>query len=257
MSQLSSVSPKAKIGSNVKIEPFAVIYDDVVIGDNSWIGPGAVIFNGARIGKNCQIFPGAIISPVSQDLKYKGEETFVEIGDNTIIREHATIHKGTVDKVTTRVGSNCLIMSAVHLAHDVQVGNNVIIASGTGIAGHVVIDDFVIIEAMVGIQQFIHIGSHAFIGGMSGLTKNVPPYVRTSKTPAVYIGVNSIGLERRGFSKESIRTIEDIYRLIYVRGLNMTNALAQIEKDIPDSKERKYILDFIKASPSGIIKGPL
>jgi len=255
MNQFSSISPKATIGSNVKIEPFVTIYDDVVIGDNTWIGPTASIMNGARIGKNCKIFPGAVISPEPQDLKFTGEATTVEIGDNTVIREHVTVHRGTKDKYKTAIGKNCLIMNGVHIAHDCIIGDGVIIATHTGLAGHCIIEDYVIIEGMVGVQQFVRIGTHAFIAGGSLVRKNVPPFAKAAKEPLSYVGVNSVGLKRKGYNDDMVRQIEDIYRTIYVKGYNLTNALAIVEIESPVSKEKEQIVNFIKESVNGIMRG--
>ncbi len=255
MNQLSYISPKAKLGSNVKVEPFSTIYDDVEIGDNTWIGPNVTIFDGARIGKNCKIFPGAVISPVPQDLKFEGEVTTVEIGDNTVIREHVTVHRATKDKLKTVIGSNCLIMIGAHVAHDCTIGNGVILAAYVGLAGHCVIEDFAILEGFVGVQQFVRIGTHAFVAGGSLVRKNVPPFVRAAKEPLSYVGVNSVGLKRKGYTDEMVRQIEDIYRMIYVRGHNLTNALAIVETEAPASKEKDQIVDFIKESVNGIMRG--
>lgn len=249
------IHPDAKIGENVIIEPFATIYGDVEIGDGTWIGSNVVIMDGARIGKNCKIYPGAVISAVSQDLKYKGEYTTTHIGDNTTIRECVTIHKGTVDRYKTVVGSNCLLMAYVHVAHDCIIGNNVIIANSTQLAGHITIDDWVIIEGMVGTQQFVHIGAHAFIAGGSLVRKNVPPYVKAAREPLSYVGVNSVGLRRRGFSDEQITNIEDTYRVVYVQNSNITAAIKIADIELPLSEEKDIILDFIKASTKGIMRG--
>jgi UDP-N-acetylglucosamine acyltransferase len=255
ISTLANVSPKAKIGKNVTIEAFATLYDDVEIGDNTHIHPNALIYPDTIIGENCQIFPGAIIGIVSQDLKYKGEKSITVIGNNTIIREYVTIHKGTADRMITKIGDNCLLMAYVHIAHDCIIGNNVIIANYTGLAGHVTIEDFVIIEGMGAVQQFVTIGAHSFLAGDSKVRKNVPPYIRVAREPLQYIGVNTVGLTRRGFEKEVINQIEDIYRLIFVRGHNITNALELVIKEIPDSKIKNQIVEFIKNSTDGIIKG--
>lgn len=255
MSQLSHISPKAQLGANVTVEPFSAIYEDVIIGDGTWIGPNVTIFSGARIGKNCKIFPGAVISPVPIDLKFVGEVTTVEIGDNTVIREHATIHRGTKDKYKTVIGNNCLIMIGAHVGHDCFIGNNVLLAAYVGLAGHCVLEDYAILEGFVGVQQFSRIGAHSFIAGGSMVRKNVPPYVRAAKEPLQYMGVNSIGLKRRGFTDETIRQIEDIYRTIYVRGHNIANALAIVEAEAPASKEKEQIVNFIKESVNGIIRG--
>ena len=255
ISTLANVSPKAKIGKNVTIEAFATIYDDVEIGDNTHIHPNALIYPDTIIGENCQIFPGAIIGIVSQDLKYRGERSTTIVGNNTVIREYVTVHKGTADRMTTKIGDNCLLMAYVHIAHDCIIGNNVIIANYTGLAGHVTIEDFVIIEGMGAIQQFVTIGAHSFLAGDSKVRKNVPPYIRVAREPLQYIGVNTVGLTRRGFDKETINQIEDIYRLIFVRGHNITNALELVTKEIPDSTIKNQIVEFIKHSTDGIIKG--
>ena len=255
ISNLSSIHPKAKIASNVTVEPFSTIYDDVEIGEGTWIGPNVSIMQGARIGKNCRIFPGAVISAIPQDLKYKGEVTTAEIGDNTTIRECVTMNRGTLDKMKTAVGSNCLIMAYVHIAHDCILGNNVIIANSVNLAGHVDIEDWAILEGYVGVSQFVRIGAHAFVSGQTGVRKNVPPFVKAAREPLSYIGVNSVGLRRRGFSNESILQIEDIYRTLYVRGHNVSNALDIIEQEAPASKEKTQILEFIRNSTNGIMRG--
>ncbi len=255
ISPLANVSSNAQIGKNVTIEAFATVYDDVIIGDNTHIHPNAIIYPDTTIGSNCQIFPGALIGIVSQDLKYKGEKAKTIIGNNTIIREYVTVHKGTADRMITSVGDNCLIMAYAHIAHDCIVGNNVILANYVGLAGHITIEDFVIIEGYTAVQQFIVIGAHSFLAGASKVRKNVPPYIRVAREPLQYIGVNTIGLARRGFEKEVINQIEDIYRLIFVRGHNVTNALEIVEQEITDSDVKKQIVGFIKDSKDGIIKG--
>jgi UDP-N-acetylglucosamine acyltransferase len=255
ISPLASVDSKARIANNVTISPFATIYGDVEIGEGTWIGPNAVIMDGARIGKNCKIFPGAVISAVPQDLKYRGENTTVEIGDNTTIREFVTLNKGTVDRMATKVGSNCLLMAYVHVGHDTFIGNNVIIANSGNLAGHITIEDFAILEGIVAAQQFVTIGAHSFVAGASLVRKNVPPYTRVAREPLQFIGVNTIGLARRGFSKETITQIEDIYRLIFVRGHSVGKALELVENEIPDSAERRQIVEFIRNSKEGIVKG--
>lgn len=255
MNQHSYIHPEAKIGKNVTVSPFSTIYENVEIGDDTWIGPNVTIFQGARIGKNCRIFPGAVIAAIPQDLKFKGEVTTVEIGDNTTIRECVTINRGTTDKMKTAVGSNCLLMAYVHVAHDCIIGNNVIIANSVNLAGHVTIEDYVILEGLVAIQQFVTIGAHAFITGGSLVRKNVPPYTKAAREPLQYVGINSVGLRRRGFSNERILEIEDIYRTLYVKGHNVTNALAIIEQEAPVSAEKVEILNFIRGSKDGIMRG--
>ncbi|MCU0432415.1 MAG: acyl-ACP--UDP-N-acetylglucosamine O-acyltransferase [Bacteroidia bacterium] len=255
ISPLAYIHPDAKIASGVTVEPFAYIEGNVEIGEGSWIGPNATIMNGARIGKNCRIFPGAVISAIPQDLKFAGEETTTEIGDNTTIRECVTLNRGTVDKFKTVIGSNCLLMAYVHVGHDSMVGNNVILANSVNLSGHVTIEDWAILEGYVGVGQFVRIGAHSFIGGQTGVRKNVPPFVKAAREPLAYVGVNSIGLSRRGFSRESILAIEDIYRTLYVKGLNVSNAVSVIEKEAPESAEKEQILTFIRNSKDGIIRG--
>lgn len=255
ISPLANVSPKAIIGKNVTIEAFATVYEGVVIGDNTYIHPNAVIYPDTTIGHNCQIFPGAIIGIVSQDLKYKGEKVTTVIGNNTIIREYVTIHKGTADRKTTKVGDNCLIMAYVHIAHDCIIGNHVILANNVGLSGHITIEDYAIVEGMCGMQQFITVGAHSFVAGFSQVRKSVPPFIRVAREPLQYIGVNTIGLARRGYDKETIHQIEDIYRLIYVRGHNITNALEIVEQEIPNNEIRNQIVTFIRSQKDGVVKG--
>lgn len=253
----TNIHPGAKIGKDVIIEPFTTIYDDVVIEDGTWIGPNVTIFNGARIGKNCKIFPGAVISAIPQDLKFDEEVTTTEIGENCIIRECVTINRGTTDRNKTVVGNNCLLMAYVHVAHDCLIGDNCILANCVNLAGHVTLGDFVIIEGVVGVQQFVDIGEHSFIAAGSNVRKNVPPYIKAARAPLTFAGVNSVGLRRRGFSTEAVIQIEDIFRTIYTRGLNVSNAVKVIEQEAPKSKEKEIILNFIEESTKGIIRGPL
>lgn len=256
MSSLAAIDPKAKIGVNVSIGPFTTIAADVEIGDGTWIGPNVTIMDGARIGKNCRIFPGAVISAIPQDLKYEGEITTTEIGDNTTIRECCTLNRGTKDRLKTKVGSNCLLMAYVHVAHDAFIGDNCIIANSANIAGHVDIEDWVVIEGVVAIQQFVRVGQHAFVAGGSLVRKNIPPYVKAAREPLSFVGVNTIGLRRRGFSNEAVAAIEDVYRTIYIHNSNISRALHAAELELPQTDEKKNILDFIQASDKGIIRGP-
>lgn len=255
ISPLANVSPKARIGNNVTIEAFATIYEDVEIGDDTHIHPNAVIYPDTVIGNGCRIFPGAVIGVVSQDLKYKGEKAKTVIGNNTTIREYATIHKGTADRMLTKVGDNCLIMCYTHLGHDCWLGNNVIIANNGSLAGHITVEDYVVIEGVVAAQQFVTIGSHAFVAGASLVRKSVPPYIRVAREPLQFIGVNTIGLSRRGFDKDTIKQIEDIYRIIFVRGHNISNALEIVESEMPDTNLRREIVEFIRSQPDGIVRG--
>jgi UDP-N-acetylglucosamine acyltransferase len=252
---LAYIHPEAKIGKNVKIDAFAWIDKNVEIGDGSWIGAHATIMDGARIGKNCQIFPNAVVSAVPQDLKFKGEETTAEIGDNTILRECVTVNRGTVSKGKTVVGSDCLLMAYVHIGHDSILGNNIIISNSTNVAGEITIDDFAIISGDVQIHQFVHIGGHVMISGGSLVRKDIPPYITVAHEPVSYVGVNTIGLRRRGFSNETITQIQDIYREVFIKEQNVAQALKFIESDIDQSSERDYILDFIKNSQRGIVRG--
>jgi UDP-N-acetylglucosamine acyltransferase len=249
------IHPEAIIGQNVTIEPFAFISKNVIIGDGCWIGPHSSIMEGARIGNNCKIFPGAVVSGIPQDLKFHGEDTLTEIGDNTIIRECVTVNRGTEDRFKTVVGKNCLLMAYVHIAHDCIIGNNVVLANSVNLAGHVTIEDFAILEGYVGVSQFVSIGAHSFVSGQTGVRKNVPPFAKAAREPLQYVGINSVGLRRRGFSNESIIQIEDIYRTLYVKGLNVTNAIAVIEQEAPASMEKDQILTFIRNSTNGIMRG--
>ena len=256
ISPLAHVDPQAHIGANVEVAPFAYIGPNVTVGAGAWIGPHATVLGDTTVGEECKLFPGCVIGADSQDLKYKGEPTTVEIGPRTSIRECVTIHKATTDKMVTRVGSDCLIMAYVHIAHDVQVGDHVILANSCNVAGHVVIEDHVIIEGMVGIQQFVRIGKHAFIAGGSLVRKNVPPYIKAAREPLSYIGINGIGLRRRGFDIDRIQSIEDIYRTLYVLNNNMTQAVKAAELELPTSDDKDSVLSFIRQSDKGIIRGP-
>ena len=252
---LAYVNPQAKIAPNVVIEPFVTIDKNVIIEEGTWIGPNVTIMEGARIGKNCRIFPGAVISAVPQDLKFTGEETIVRIGNNVTIREYATINRGTKASYETVIGDDCLLMSYVHIAHDCVVGNNVIMGGYSALAGHITIDDWAILGGVVAVHQFVHIGAHAFIGGGSGVSKDVPPYTKAAREPLSYVGVNSIGLRRRGFSSEMINQIQDIYRYIFIKGYNVSKAVQIIEAEMPATPERDDILSFIANSSRGIMKG--
>jgi UDP-N-acetylglucosamine acyltransferase len=252
---LANVHPEAKIGNNVIIEPFATVQKDVTIDDGSWIGPGAIIWDGARIGKNVKIYPGASVSSIPQDLKFSGEKTETHIGDNTVIREYVTISKGTTDKFKTVIGKNCLLMAYVHVAHDCQIGNNCILVNTVQVAGHVTIDDWAIIGGASALHQFVKVGAHVMLSGGSLVRKDVPPYTKAAREPLAYAGINTVGLRRRGFSSEKITEIQEIYRYIFLKGINNTKALDIIANAIPQSEERDYILNFIRTSERGIMKG--
>lgn len=252
---LAYVHPGAKIAKNVVIEPFTTIHNNVVIGEGSWIGSNVTIMEGARIGKNCNIFPGSVISAVPQYLKFQDEETIVEIGDNTTLREYVTINRGTVDKGKTVVGKNCLIMAYCHIAHDCVVGDNCIFSNNSTLAGHVSVGNHVILAGMTAVHQFCTIGQHAFITGGSLVRKDVPPFVKGAREPMSYVGINSIGLRRRGFTSEKIREIQNIYRILYQKSFNNTQAARLIEAEMEATNERDEILQFIKNSKRGIMKG--
>ncbi|GAB3932842.1 acyl-ACP--UDP-N-acetylglucosamine O-acyltransferase [Mucilaginibacter myungsuensis] len=252
---LAYIHPQARIAENVVIDPFVTIHKDVEIGEGTWIGSNVTIMDGARIGKNCRIFPGAVISANPQDLKYKGENTQVIIGDNTTIRECVTINRGTNDRFKTEVGSNCLIMAYCHIAHDCLVGNNCIFSNNTTLAGHITVGDNVVLAGMVAIHQFVKVGSHAFVTGGSLVRKDVPPYVKAAREPLSYAGINSVGLRRRGFSEDKINEIQDIYRTLFVKNNNVTKAIDIIEADFRPTQERDEILNFIQSSQRGIMKG--
>ncbi|MGN0206010.1 MAG: acyl-ACP--UDP-N-acetylglucosamine O-acyltransferase [Muribaculaceae bacterium] len=252
---LAYVHPAAKIASNVVIDPFVTIDQNVEIGEGTRIGSNVTILEGARIGKNCTIFPGAVISAIPQDLKFNGEETVAIIGDNTTLRECVTVNRGTAAKGKTVVGNNCLIMAYSHIAHDVCVGDNVIMSNCTQVAGEVVIDNYAVIGGGALIHQFSHIGAHVMVQGGALINKDIPPYVKAARTPISYAGVNSIGLRRRNFTNEKICEIQEIYRYLYLSGLNNSDAIERIEAELPASKERDEIIMFVRNSKRGIIRG--
>ncbi len=257
ISPLADINPKAVIGKNVRIEAFARIDQDVVIGDGTWIGTNASLYPGARIGRNCSIFPGAVIAAIPQDLKFSGEYSGVEIGDNSTIREYVTVNRATKPGGYTRVGSNTLLMAYSHIGHDTTVGNNCVIVNSVQVAGEVIIQDWAVIGGMSAIHQFCRIGEHAMVSGMSGIVSDVPPYTKVFGIPAKYIGINSIGLKRRGFDKESIDIIRDIYRHVYQNGMNTSQAVEHIESGISQTEETKRIISFIRESERGIVKAVL
>ena len=256
-SEFTSVHPDAKIGENVTINSFVSIAKDVIIGDNTYIYPNVVILDGARIGKNCVIFPGTVISAIPQDLKFMGEETLCEIGDNTTIRECVTVNRGTASKQKTVVGKNCLLMAYAHIAHDCILKDNIIIGNATQLAGEVEVDDYAILSGGTLVHQFSKIGKHAMVQGGSRLGKDVPPYIIAGREPVTYSGVNIVGLRRRGFSNEKIYSIQEIYRAVYQSGLNNSAAVKHIESHLPESEERQEVLMFITNSQRGIIRGYL
>jgi UDP-N-acetylglucosamine acyltransferase len=252
---LAYVNPGAKLAKNVVIEPFTNIENNVEIGEGTWIGSNVTIMEGARIGKNCRIFPGAVISAIPQDLKFEGEDSLTVIGDNTTIREFVTVNRGTKASGETRVGNNCLIMATAHIAHDCVLGDNSIVVNGVALAGHVIVGKNAIIGGLAAVHQFIHIGDHAMVSGGALVRKDIPPFTKAAKEPISFVGINSIGLRRRGFSTEKIREIQDIYRIIYQKNYNTTQAIGIVEGEIEATKERDQIILFIKNSKRGIMKG--
>lgn len=249
------IGKKAVIGKNVHIGNFTTIDDDVIIGDNTWIGNNVSILNGARIGENCQIHSSAVLAGLPQDLKYNGEYTLLEIGNNTIIREFVTINKGTSSKGKTIIGEKNLIMSNAHIGHDCAIGNNCIIGFSVGMAGEVIVGDWVNISGLTAIHQFSIIGEHSMISGLSRVVKDIPPYITAGREPLSYVGLNLIGLKRRGFSLEKINELQDIYRVLFQEKRNTTFALEFIENSFEKTVERDKIIDFVKSSKRGIIKG--
>jgi UDP-N-acetylglucosamine acyltransferase len=252
---LAYIHPEAKIGENVIIDPFAYIARDVEIGNGTWIGPNATILDGARIGNNCKVFPSAVVSAIPQDLKFRGEITTAEIGDNTVLRECVTVNRGTASKGLTQVGKNCLLMAYVHIAHDCNVGNNVILGNAVQLAGEVEIEDFAILSGGCLVHQFERIGAHVMLQGGSKVNKDVPPYSKAGREPIAFMGLNTIGLRRRNFNPQKVAELQEIYRIIYNKGLNVTQALKEIESNLVQTPERDQILTFIRNSNRGIIRG--
>ena len=250
---LNSVSNKAKIGTNVTIGDFTVIKDDVIIGNNVTIGSNVIIDDGARISDNVKLHHGAVISTIPQDLKFGGEVTTLEIGENTVVREYATLNRGTKANGKTVVGKNCLLMAYSHVAHDCVVGDNAIIANSGNLGGHVEVGDWAIVGGLVAVHQFVKIGAHTLLAGFTKAVKDVPPYIIAGSNPMKYEGVNVIGLKRRGFTQEQIDSIKEFYRLLYKSGLNISDAVKEIKYVQPQSKETDLIIEFISKSTRGIL----
>tara|TARA_Y100001968_G_scaffold44928_1_gene34981 strand:- start:1141 stop:1923 length:783 start_codon:yes stop_codon:yes gene_type:complete len=252
---LAYVHPNAKIANNVVIDPFVTIEKDVEIGSGTWIGSNATIMKGARIGQNCKIFPNAVISAIPQDLKFKGEDSLVIIGNNTTIRECATINRGTAANGKTIIGEDVLIMAYAHVAHDCHIGNRCVIVNGVALGGHVKIDEWTIVGGLSAIHQFVSIGKHVMISGGSLVRKDIPPYVKAAREPLAFVGINSVGMRRRGFTNEKIHEIQEIYRILFQQNNNTTQALLKIEAEMSVSDERDEIISFIQNSVRGIMKG--
>jgi UDP-N-acetylglucosamine acyltransferase len=254
ISRLAYIHPDARLGNNVTVDPFAYIAGNVVIGDGTWIGPNATILDGARIGKNCKIFPTAVVSGIPQDLKFRGEETTVEIGDGTTLREAVTVNRGTAAVGKTIIGDNCLLMAGSHIGHDCSIGNNCIIGNATGLAGEVKVEDWAILSGGTLVHQFTRIGAHVIVGGGSKIRIDVPPYIKADREPLSYMGLNTVGLTRRGFEKERIDEIHNIYRALYQNNMNLSQALEHVEKEFRQTPDRDYIIDFIRNSERGVIR---
>ena len=255
---LAYVSPDARLGDGIEVGPFAYIDAQTEIGDGCRILNGATIYNHVKMGKNCTVYPGAVVGAIPQDLKFEGEESWVEIGDRVNIRECATINRGThaSGRGVTRIGSDTLVMSYAHVAHDCQIGNHCILVSYVGLAGETDVDDWATLGGKTGSHQFSRVGTHAFVGAGGKIIKDVPPYVLAGREPLCYEGVNRVGLIRRGFSEEQINQIKDIYDTLYFSGMNVSQALDAIEAGFPESEHRKTIVDFIRGSKRGIITKP-
>lgn len=257
ISNLAYVHPDAQLGEGVIVGPFTNIEADVKIGANTRIESNVTIMNGSEIGTDCHIFPGAVIGAIPQDLKYRGENTKAIVGNHCTIRECVTINKGTTDKWKTVIGNHTLLMAYTHIGHDSIIGNHCILANSAGISGHVTVDDYAIIEGQVGVSQFVHIGAYAFVAGRTGVRQNIPPFVKAARDPLSFIGVNSIGMKRRGVPEEDIKNAESIYKKLYVHNNTIGKGIEDVTQNEPDSKMKTQILEFIKNSPGGIIKSPL
>lgn len=257
ISSLAYVHPEAKLGDNVIVEPFAYVDRNTELGDGSRVMTHATILQGARIGKNCTIFPHATVAGIPQDLKFRGEDTVAIIGDNTIIRECATVNRGTASKGFTKIGSDCLIMAYSHIAHDCVINNHVILSNSTQLAGEVEIEDYAIISGGALVHQFTKIGAHVMVQGGARVGKDIPPFVMVGREPITFVGLNIVGLRRRGFTSERINSIQEIYRYLYQSGFNFTQARERIEKELPETDDRNYILEFVRTSSRGIVRGSL
>ena len=247
------VNPKAIIGDNVTIGPFSIIEAGVFIGDRTTVGNNVTISSGTHIGKDCKIFHSASIGAIPQDLKYNNEETLLYIGDRTVIREFVSVNKGTSALGKTEIGSDCLLMASVHVAHDCVVGNNVIMSNLTTLGGHVNIDDWVILSGGVLVHQFCNISKHAFIGAGALVTQDVPPFILAAGSPVEYSGINSVGLKRRGFSVDDRKELKKIYKMYFRSKNNRKENLLKIKKELASFKYTKLIIDFIENSERGII----
>lgn len=254
---LAYVHPSAKVADSVVIDPFVTIDQNVEIGEGTRIMSNATILSGARIGRNCTIFPGAVVGAVPQDLKFRGEDTLAIVGDNTVLRECVTVNRGTAAKGKTVIGNNCLIMAYCHVAHDTTVGNNVIMSNATQLAGEVVVDDCAVIGGGSLVHQFCHLGKGIMLQGGALVNKDIPPYVKAAREPISYVGLNVVGLTRRGFTKEQINILQEVYRILYLSDLNVTNAVNLILETLPQSDLRDEVVAFVQNSQRGIIRSAI
>jgi UDP-N-acetylglucosamine acyltransferase len=248
------IDKKASLAKDVTVGPFSIVHGDVEIGEGTEIHSNVLVSDGARIGKKCTIHHGAVISTNPQDLKFAGEETTLEIGDNTVVREFCNLNRGTVNRGKTSIGKNCFIMAYSHAAHDCLIGDNVILANGVQLAGHVTIEEWVIIGGLTAIHQFCSVGKHAFLGGGFRSVQDVPPYILAAGEPLTYKGLNAIGLKRRGFSKEAISQLRRCYRIIYRSRLNRTQALKRVRSELEMTPEIMEVIGFIEKSERGIVR---
>lgn len=256
-SKYVNVHSDAKIGNNVHIGDFSIIHEDVEIGDNTVIHGNVTVFPGARIGSGVTIFPGTVISAIPQDLKFRGEETQAYIGDGTTLRECVTVNRGTAAKGKTVVGKNCLIMAYNHIAHDCRLGDRVIMSNACQLAGEVQVDDAAVLGGGCLIHQFCHLGRNIMLQGGALVNKDIPPFVKAAREPISYVGLNTVGLHRNHFTDEEIRTISDVYRVLYLSDLNVTNAVKLINETLPESDLRNEIVDFVTQSERGIIRSAI
>lgn len=255
ISSLAYIHPNAELADDVIVEPFSYIEENVVIGAGTRIMAHACVMYGARIGKNCTVFPGAVVSGIPQDLKFDNEESLAIIGDNTTIRECVTINRGTRSRGHTIVGENCLLMAYCHVAHDCVLKDNVILGNTVQLAGEVEIDDYAILSGGSLVHQFTRIGKHTMIQGGTRLGKDIPPFTVAGREPVSYVGINSVGLKRRGFTREQVNSIQEVYRYLYLSGYNISQAVEKIENELSESDERTEIIEFIRGSSRGVVRG--
>ncbi len=257
ISDQAFIHSDASLGKNVAVEPFAYIAGNVEIGDDSWIGPNTTILDGTRMGSNCSVFPGAVISGIPQDMKFAGEETITQIGNNCTFREGATINRGTKSLGKTIMGNNCLMMANSHVAHDCILGDNIILVNNVMLGGEVQLDNYVIMGGGSAAHQFTRVGAHAMISGGAMFKKDIPPYAIINNEPVGFAGLNKIGLRRRGFTQQQIDEIEEIYKVIYFSGRNISQAMQYLKESFKPTDELNYIVDFVANSKRGILKSSI